>query len=260
MRAKIYTDTWDPFHGCLNNCLGCRAAAQIRQSGGHRDLLYYMHQEQPPETGELHILDAPMLDEVTGKPEDYPFAFDPTFSRYRLKELLSFTKPSNILVCEKGDLFAPWVPDQVVLEILDTARKASLHNYLFLSRFPERYKALSDIPPNFLFGAVIDSPQQLQNAADASAKVRYLVIDPLKEQIDLEKVMERFSKKPEWVVLETMTKTVTITASRKKQLGTLVETCTQNEIPVFVEDQLQMLMGESLPQQLHPLFLKNHSI
>lgn len=260
MTTKIYTEIWEPYHGCLQDCPGCQAATLLRRLGGHRDLAYYMCQEDDPETGKLHILEKPMRDEVTGVAEDYPFAFDPTFSRYRLADLFSIPRPSNVFVCGKGDLFAPWVPDQIIAEILDAARKTPAHNYLFLTRFPERYAALPYALPNFLFGAYIDSQQQLRDMMGVSMpRLRYLSIDPLKERIDLQEYLNHPSCKLEWIVLETRTTfTHKDAGPQKRWMLDLIRVCAKHGIPLFMEDRLKMITEGILVQQLHPMLQQIH--
>jgi protein gp37 len=48
-------------------------------------------------------------------------------------------KPANISVCSMADLFEEWVPDEWIKEVLAACAAAPWHNYMFLTKNPERY-------------------------------------------------------------------------------------------------------------------------
>jgi protein gp37 len=71
-----------------------------------------------------------------GYPEDEPFRV--TFHPERLEEPLHWKKPSRIFVCSMGDLFHPSVTLEMKGRVLNIFHKANWHNYLILTKRPER--------------------------------------------------------------------------------------------------------------------------
>lgn len=111
---------------------------------------------------DLYVLDTPMLNE-NGNPLVYPFGFDPTLHRYRLDYLEKLKMGNNIFVGAMADVFGNWVPDEWILEIFNICRKSSIHNYLFLTKNPERYEridAAGTLPAEKIGGMVQLLPGQ----------------------------------------------------------------------------------------------------
>lgn len=267
-KIETFTDTWNPVQGCKNGCRYCYAAGTARRFAGHRDLAYYMCREGPAETGELHVLDEPMRDVVTKEAEGYPFGFDPTFCRYRLRSPSATARPGNVFVCGMGDLFGPWVPDRWIEEVMEAAAEAPRHNYCFLTKFPERYNSLPPPPQNFLFGASVDTQGRLLGTLGARVpSLRFLSVEPLLERVDLGLFFREAVKKPEWVIVGPETGNASGRAVMKREWAEEIqEACREHGIPLYMKDaskakpgvpRMSELMGEQFTQQLHPRLLSN---
>lgn len=90
---------------------------------------------------ESHFVDA------TGRVNLLPAGFEPTLHRYRLtgaEAPEAKEKPSRIYVCNQSDLFGEWVPDDWIEQVYQACERAPWHDYLFLTRNPNRYEALAD--------------------------------------------------------------------------------------------------------------------
>ena len=128
--------TWNPVTGCKGGCDYCYARSIANRFGGWTTGGVKTTQNffsDPP------VLDSPLLlERKSGKAvkAPYPFAFTPTFHRYRLEEPLKKRKGQNIFVGSMADLFGRWVPTKWIVEVLDICREAPQHNYLFLTKFP----------------------------------------------------------------------------------------------------------------------------
>lgn len=122
--------SWNPVTGCLHGCEYCYARGIANRFGANIGI--------KPE--EKFVLDDPYC--IYGRKLPYPYGFAPTFHRYHLNDYIA-KKGRNIFVCSMADLFGKWVPDGWIEEVFNSCKKAPQHNYLFLTKNPERYIELA---------------------------------------------------------------------------------------------------------------------
>jgi protein gp37 len=153
--------TWNPVTGCLHNCKYCYAR----------------------EGAVMNKNLAPF----------YPFGFTPTFYDYRLEAPANSKVPENVgddarlgrvFVTSMGDLFGKWVPDEWIKKVLAAARNAPEWEYLFLTKFPQRYVELDDLPSTAWIGTTVDDQYRVKIAEEAFRKisgvrVKWLSLEPL---------------------------------------------------------------------------------
>lgn len=223
MGAKTKIDwcdsTWNPVTGCLHGCEYCYARriaerfggcwrldlpadTSWRKNVGERGLMgdYARHRN-----GKCHVLDEPEIEcgvidppsGYRGKVKPYPYYFDPTFHRYKLKEPQRWKKPRNIFVCSMADLFGDWVPDEWIAEVFKACEKAPQHRYLFLTKNPARFGSINGwnhrynneyAKDNMWFGTTITRQYELNRMlklpyGDAHT---FLSVEPILERIDLD--------------------------------------------------------------------------
>ena len=146
--------TWNPCTGCLHGCEYCYARKIANRFKGYTTGGIMNLQEHKEETKELHVLaknlwKAPkVLRSTQLNKAPYPFGFDPTFHKYRLIEPFLMNKPSKIFICSMADLFGEWVPDEWINEVFQSCSTATRHQYLFLTKNPERYDRALDYYEN----------------------------------------------------------------------------------------------------------------
>jgi len=186
--------TFNPVSGCLHPCKDkyCYAAKIVRRFGSPVD---------PQGVSALHELDKP-VNKITRAGDmmvdPYPYGFEPTFRRYRLGEPAKVKRPSIIGVVYMGDLFGKWVPESWIQEVYTACQKADHHQYIFLTKNPERYAEIYryelDYRCNMWFGATVtdnDSfintgKELFQNTGLSGRRhaKRFLSIEPLQGSID----------------------------------------------------------------------------
>ena len=132
--------TWNPVTGCFHGCEYCYARGIAKRFGGASRTDYEGDCDWCAEAeGRIHDLHDPVEDPDRGKSKaPYPFEFDPTFHRYRLKQPKVWHEPRVIFVCSMADLFGEWVPDEWIDEVFKVCEEAPQHTYLFLTKNPSR--------------------------------------------------------------------------------------------------------------------------
>ena len=84
------------------------------------------------------------------------FGWDPEikFSKKTFKGIEKIKEPSRIFICSTNDLFGSWVEDRWIEFILSIAIVLPQHTFIFLTKFPGRYKDF-DFPKNCWLGTTL---------------------------------------------------------------------------------------------------------
>ncbi len=249
--------TWNPITGCLHECLYCYARKMsVRFSGDikRNKAAVNDYRLQQTKNGEnLYILDQAMLSE-TGNTLVYPFGFEPTLHRYRFNTLEKLKMGNNIFVGAMADIFGEWVPDEWIGEIFGICQKYPIHNYLFLTKNPDRYvslclKGLIPENKNMWYGVTVTNSRQAYTAEATmqdmpSEAHAFLSIEPILEDLvsDLEITIANFT---DWVIIGAETGNGKGKIIPKKEwIDSIVKQCENAKIPVFMKDSLIPIVGE----------------
>lgn len=260
--------TWNPITGCRQNCEDCYARKMSVRFAGNVRLNKIARKDYsmaPAADGgeNLYVLDMPMLNE-TGNSLLYPFGFAPTLHRYRMNIPEKLKMGNNILVGAMGDIFGKWVPDSWLDEVFTVCKKYYIHNYLFLTKNPERYEQYP-VPDmeNMWYGITITKEEEVDQVIKLPFANRKFVSMELLEDIQPESNWLLF-RQVDWIIIGTETR------MSKAEIGTIVpeldwikrivQKAEQNEVPVFMKDNLIPIVGEEnmkreFPQQLQKLGL-----
>jgi protein gp37 len=154
--------TWNPVTGCKHDCVYCYA----------RDIANRFYPEKFEPTYHADRLNAPRHTKAPNLADDVP--------------AIQRTAWRNVFVCSMADLFGRWVPDDWITNVLDSCRKSPEWNYLFLTKFPNRYENL-DFPETSWVGTSVDEQKRVANAEKAfkkvKAKVKWLSVEPMRERL-----------------------------------------------------------------------------
>lgn len=259
--------TRNPVTGCKGGCDYCYARSIANRFGGWTTGGVKTTQNffsDPP------VLDSPLLlERKSGKvvKAPYPFAFTPTFHRYRLEEPLKKRKGQNIFVGSMADLFGQWVPTKWIVEVLDICREAPQHNYLFLTKFPERYVELDHLAllpheENFWYGATITNAKQMKRAADSIGQLRqevrsFFSMEPLMEDVARSEAWEMSynGAYANWIIIGAMTGPGSESQQPCREWVERIVDDVKNElspfypIPVFMKGNLRKVWGRDLIQE-----------
>lgn len=244
--------TWNPVTGCFHGCEYCYARGIAKRFGGASRTDYEGDCDWCTEAaGKIHDLYNPVEDPDRGKSKaPYPFEFDPTFHRYRLKQPKVWHEPRVIFVCSMADLFGEWVPDEWIDEVFKVCEEAPQHTYLFITKNPSRYCQLDDagkLPhkANWWFGSTWTKPGDcVFEGGVGTIKERFntfLSIEPLLAELDITHGLGAFN----WVIIgaETGNRKGKVTP-KKEWIDKICSTYTATHNPVFMKDSLIPIMGE----------------
>ncbi len=272
-RSKIeWCDyTFNPITGCRHGCHYCYANAMTARFAGNVRLNLMAKTDyslEPAADGgeDLYVLDSPMINE-TGNPLVYPFGFAPTYHRYRLNVPGRLKMGSNVFVGAMADIFGAWVPDRWIDEIFSACRKVPQHNYLFLTKNPDRYLELQKdgkLPEstNFWYGATITCREQLERTARAFTDLpdrfhTFFSIEPILEDIAAEEIWKDAVLETDWIIIGAQTGREKDKAVPKFEWIRNIVTSADAAwaVPVFMKDSLIPIVREKnmrrdFPEQL----------
>lgn len=276
MGAKTKIDwadaTWNPVTGCGHGCEYCYARKIAKRFYNQQILdapplgnkfCSCMKEGKPGPLDYIytHSLHNPVILEKSGKICPYPFAFEPTFHRYKLDEPQKWKKEKNIFVCSMADLFGAWVPDEWITAVFDACSAAPQHRYLFLTKAPERFAELKKkgiVPPcGGWIGTSVTC--DLDAYESYTSKVGQLVENfdiPAHLFVSIEPLLGRLSERSlnniamtDWVIIGAETgnrKSKVI--PEKEWVMEIVKFCETYDTPIFMKDSLRKIMGSDFRQ------------
>lgn len=229
--------TWNPVTGCLHGCEYCYARSIANRFG--RDLPDLS--DFASKNKGLHLLD----NKIDSTP--YPFGFEPTFHAYRLNDYIG-KKGRNIFVCSMADLFGSWVSDSWIEEVFAACENAPQHNYLFLTKNPQRYVELAEKEilrrsDNMWYGWTEVSDSKRPHILCFPYHVNTFVsVEPILDQI--------YPSLENWIIVGAETggrKDKVI--PKREWIEQIVEDCRRYDIPLFMKSSLADIWDKPLIQE-----------
>lgn len=115
----------------------------------------------------------------------YEQGFDLRIWADRLMLPLSWKKPKRIFVNSMSDLFHKDVPNDYILQVFDTMRKAHWHQFQLLTKRADRLAELNHIlswAPNIWMGVSVENEKctnRIDHLRKCGAAIKFLSIEPL---------------------------------------------------------------------------------
>lgn len=226
--------TWNPVTGCFHDCEYCYARKVANRFGKWRPGF------SDESCTKLHTLE----NKIKGNP--YPYLFEPTLHKYRLKEPEQKTKPQTIFVCSMADLFGHWVPEEWIEEVFRACEVVPQHRYLFLTKNPARYIELSKkgkLPrrDNMWYGTTVTKP--IVPFFWSKFHHTFLSIEPLLEDFSEDGAENKRSV--DWLIVgaETGQRKDKVTPEAS-WIEFFSKFCDDTKTPLFMKDSLLSIIGE----------------
>jgi protein gp37 len=154
--------SWNPVTGCTKISAGCKNCYAETQSAW------------------LKKMNSP----------NYRNGFELTLHPHMLEHpIKKWKKPLRIFVNSMSDLFHEGIPELFLRQVFDVMRRAHWHQFLILTKRPERALELSPLlpwPANVWMGATVENKKVLERVdilREIPAQVRFLSVEPLLESI-----------------------------------------------------------------------------
>lgn len=257
--------TWNPITGCRHECPYCyartmtaRFAGDVRLNKMAKADYQLVNAEDGSEA--LYCLEKPMQNE-TGKALAYPFGFEPTLYKYRMDMPEKLKMGNNIFVGAMSDVFGNWVPDEWIAEVFHVCRKYPIHNYLFLTKNPERYERIDSagmlpMDKNMWYGSTITRPED--KSFISNAHKTFWCIEPIHAPFRL---WERDEFSPDWIIIGAETgRRANRIIPHREWIMDIVAWCERSGIPVFMKDSLLQVVGEENMRRDFPDQLQHSEI
>jgi protein gp37 len=254
------TRSWNPITGCEHGCDYCFACGiASRFVGGGLDKFgHKLVDRSIEELKSIHDINIPEYKRTkAGKllQAAYPYGFEPTYHRYRLNEPAEEKIGQNVFVVDMGDLFGEWVPESWIREILTQCAASPQHNYLFLTKNPARYSALSaagklPILSNFWFGSTVTHQAPDQKFWCNSSRHTFLSIEPLLGPYDNLQLI-RATRLIDWVIVGAETGQGSEQHRPQREwVKSILRQCRGAGVPIFMKNNLSEVMGGELVQEM----------
>jgi len=168
------------------------------------------------------------------------------------KELLKplkIKKPKKIFVCSTIELFHPDIPKDYRDSVFEIIKKTPQHTYQVLTKLPAFVDR--EMPANVWLGASLECLEYpdilriLYLVRDCNAKIKFISLEPW---LDYSIRHLRILSLIDWLIIGGITG-VKGNRPTKEQIAKVVEIAHENNIPVFIKDNLADIWGEPLIQE-----------
>lgn len=277
-RSKIeWCDyTWNPITGCRHECPYCYAKRMTARFAGDVSLnkmakADYQLADAADGSAAVYCLEKPMMNEM-GNPLVYPFGFEPTYHRYRMDTLDKLKMGNNIFVGAMADVFGAWVPERWIMDIFNVCMKRPQHNYLFLTKNPERYLELyaeGKLPKadNLFYGATATQSVQMERAAKVFTNLpdrfhTFFSIEPILEDVAASEIWKDAILQTDWIIVGAQTgRRKDKVVPRMEWIKRIVASADMAYgLPVFMKDSLVPIVGEPDLRRDFPKRLRHSEI
>ena len=152
-----------------------------------------------------------------------------------MNEIKTIKEPSKIFVGSMHDIFGPWVKDTTIRFIINYAYLYSQHTFIFLTKYPGRYKDF-EFPKNCWLGTTITGEEENQShihgAFSGMDNIKFISYEPLLAKP--EEITKYLSL--DWIIVGGLTPK---SRHKKEWVQNLIKQARERSIPIFIKDNLK---------------------
>ena len=259
---ESFDSSWNPVTGCKHECPYCYAKRIAERFAGY--LSDDENRQKFAITGykgqNIYTVYSPLTQvkkDGSTQVAPYPFGFAPTLYSYKLSIPMTWKDPADIFVCSMADLFGEFIPDEWIQSVFRACSDAPQHRYFFLTKNPERYSKLKEkgmLPKkdNFWYGSTITKAEDKYFGSYYKEGYHtFLSIEPIHEDIwRFLNVEDTIQGMIDWVIVGAETgNRVGKIKPKKEWIENVAEVCDNINIPLFMKDSLEKMMGDAFKQE-----------
>jgi len=260
--------TWNPLTGCLNHFNGlCKGGGfpcyAYRLAHGRLWQRYLANDNialpVPEPLSETAVIDnqpfyprfwPERLEDIKPLPE-----LSGRFSAGVRQSLLEH-KQKGVFVCDMGELFGDWIPQEWQRRIFDVIKANPWHRFYLLTKQPQNLIKFSPFPDNCWVGVTATNRDMFNNAVwhlmSIEANVKYISIEPLLSPITAG-ILDTYHNWPVvngsilshvlgWLIIGAQTKPSVF--PKIEWVQEIVEAAKQAMIPYFLKDNLASILPD----------------
>ena len=182
---------------------------------------------------------------------------DPFYPRFWPERLLQpwdlnrKWKPKGIFVCDMGELFGDWIPEQWQEEVFKVIKNNNQHRFYLLTKQPQNLIKFSPFPENCWVGVTATDTSMAwiasKHLSQIEAKAKFLSIEPLlswktSTPYTTENIVAGLNGNLDWVIIGAQTKPTVY--PKIEWVEEIVRACDKAGIPVFLKDNLAPLISQ----------------
>jgi protein gp37 len=254
--------TWNPITGCLNGCPYCYAR---KLANGRLKQRYLSMPKTIYDNVGITVQNYGKL------PKNYTFDPDPFAPRFwgqRLEDkdiwqrIDGQAKPKGIFVCDMGELFGDWLPEQWQLEVFEVIRKCRRHRFYLLTKQPQNLIKFSPFPDNCWVGVTATDFKAFAYATlylgQIEAKIKYISFEPLLERIGTDRkggygsefLADDIKHFLNWLIIGAQTKPYK--PPNSLWVHEIIVAAREAGIPYFLKDNLKPILPVEAPYYWMP--------
>jgi protein gp37 len=229
--------TWNPITGCLNHTNG------LCNGGGFPCYAYKLANGR---LKQRYLANGHITPYMTpGNNFNDPF-YPRLWSKRMLEQFGDYAEPKGIFVCDMGELFGDWIPNEWAARLFEKISKPwyQEHRFYLLTKQPQNLPKWSPFPDNCWVGVTVTNADMLFDALnyldDIQCKVRYVSIEPMLGNCHLVDLAAHLGGTLDWVIIGAQTKPYK--PPKIEWVEEIVEAADKAGIPVFLKDNLAPLL------------------
>ena len=253
--------TWNPIPGCLNHdnglCKGGGFPCYAYKLAHERLKQRYLANKNTPNPA-MAIQYSDDLPPISSHDPFYPRFWEERLEvfkrRYKqLRTCVVSPKKLGIFVCDMSDLFGIGIPEEWTRLVLEVIRINAYDRFYLLTKQPQNLIKFSPFPDNCFVGVTATNGKMVDDAGyyleKIEAKVKYLSFEPLLERIQMDMLQKMLLPNVvDWLIIGAQTKPYK--PPEKIWVDEITEACKRAGIPYFLKDNLRLLLGDNLIQDM----------